>query len=178
MNILSTYNPTVLYHICLNYIFIYQKKVKILDKYLDNIINYFKNSLINIINMFINDISNVNNKLLYMKYRNIYVNKFINKIYLNYNYNTNDTISIKNNKYLNSYILFNLHYDKIDQIKKYNDCIIFLDKLINTLPSTNYIIKGNLIQNNEIIYSNVCEVVIVDEDDISRLPPKKRYRKI
>lgn len=180
MIILSSNNPSVLYNNCLQYIIIYQKKLNVLDKYLDQLIDYFNNELTNIINICIHDISNLNNRLIYIQYRNIYVKEFIKKIYLNYKYNINDSKLVKNNKYINSHILFNLYYNKIIQLKNYNDCIIFVDKILNifdNLPHRKYIVKGNLIENNEIIYSNVCEEIIIDDDDISRLPPKKRYRK-
>jgi hypothetical protein len=177
IELFSTNDPMILYNTCIYYVINYQRKKYMLGQYLEEIINYFNNDLSNIINDSIHNISNLNYKKIYIKCRNHYLRNYMTNIYHNCKYNEDDTPINRNYKYINHTIISTFYEDKILQIKKFNHCIKFVDKVLNifdNLPNIKYMIKGNLIEHNEIIYSNVCEEI---DDDMKHLPPKKRYRK-
>ncbi len=191
-----THDPLKIYNYSLHFVICYQKKKTLIGRCLDKMIQMFNEQISEIVNICIHDIDNLYYKQYYLYYRDQYL-KFISCLLFICKYNEDDSPLIKSNKYIHNSIVQQFYLDKLQLIKKFNECIIFVDKVLNIFnhsPSIKYIVKGNLIVPNQYIdYSNVCEVVEVpddlvvqdhvhhnvvkDEDDISRLPPKKRYRK-
>ncbi len=184
LNKFNTNDPLVLYNYCLNYMLSYQRKKLLIYNYLEKLSYMFNHQLCQIINICIHNINNLEYKQIYIHHRNEYL-KYIVFLVFMCKYKENDTPLIKSNKYIHNSIINRFYSDKISLIKKFNDCILFVDKVLNIFnhsPNIKYIIKGDLIEPNQYInYSNVCEVIEVkdelSDDDINRLPPKKRYRK-
>ncbi len=176
-----THDPIILYNHCLQYILLYQNKKSFLGKCLEKIIQLFNIQITEIVNICIHDIDNLYSKEFYIHYRTQYVNKIKFLLHI-CKYKHTDSPVNHSNKYIHNSIIQRFYSQEMHQITKFNQCILFVDKVLNInnhFPKIKYVIKGNLIENNEIIYSNVVvdNHTIPNEDDISRLPPKKRYRK-
>lgn len=160
-----TNDPLRIYNLSLHYIMSYQKKKVFIGKCLERLIDIFNHQITGIVNICIYNIDNLNFKQQYLYYRDIYL-KFISMLLYICKFKEDDTPLIKSNKHIHNSIIQKFYSHHLDLIKKYNDCILFVDKVLNifnTLPKTNYIVKGILIHPHFIIYSNVCEVVDVDD---------------
>jgi len=170
--------PIDLFNKCLSYIQSFHHKKEAIKIILDMIIQHFQTKLTDIINQCIHDINNIEKKKIYKQSRMQYIHLLsMSCIYPYQNFDMEDSSAIMH-KYINGSIINTFYRNQSILIHKMNKCVQFVDKVLNIhdhLPPVNYNVKGNLIEDNTIKYSNVCEVVNVVEDE-SQLPPKKRYK--
>jgi hypothetical protein len=172
------------YNHCLAYVILFQKKKTMIYQYLEELIFEFQTELTPIINMVVHDIKNIKKWKIYAKSRDSFITKFTNNLFNETRFSALDSSDLRYSKKMNIYILKKFNTEFVNILNRYLNCIKFLDNIyldlkINML--NHYTIKGNLIQDNQIIYDNVIKeksILINHEiDDHDKLPPKKRYRK-